>query len=1046
MKVRIRKLMSAVISAAMVLTSISTVTFAANATQKVIIDDDFNNASLADPKVPGMNGAWKNMGYGWSNMEPEKRAEGDICWKWTKGYNLYDPLGSWEQMFVEMDALTANDTLNISYDLKLGTLSNTKSVVVLDGGTDNVEYIQLGEVSQGGIYHVGTTPWVDNNQATAGGDDIKRDEWVKVNITVKDSKTSISVDGTVLCKDIVPPAGRTFNQVGVNTVRFTADGINNTNGSVRIDNVKITVDSESGGETPETPDEPDKPSGDVLLSENFDSYTVGQTAKETIQPKGWHPWFSEDTSKIVKGADGHGNALEIINPDSNYIHFDYQNMNIEKTYGVTEMIFKSAENGILTIYFYKTGNNDKIYEININNLNINGTKLTDSWYKLIAVVDKVNGKIDWAITDMDGTSVVLGSEATEQLKDFNEIRIANFSNAVPVYVDEISVTQTDVKPTLPKLPPKTVLLSEDFESYTVGQTAKETIQQKGWHPFFSEDTSKIVEGAKGHGNALEIINPNWQNGIRFDYQNIDIEKTYGVTEMMFKSVKDGNFTFYFFKTGGSQIYEININKLNVNGTKLTDSWYKLFAVVDKTNGRIDWAITDMDGTAVAVGNENNDNLKDFNEIRIASFSTSVSLFVDEISVTQTDDKPTLPKLPPRKTLFEQNFNDYQAGKLFKEVKGDNNWGMFYSDDSVITTGADGYGNALQMKALSGNYTGSNINWNYKGIVPELDVVDFSIMFNTPADTNFDIFGSDGSGQMTIAHIEKCQIGKTNISADTWYKLNAEINRKTGKGNCKVTSLDDQEVYTASITAKDFCGFMLQSYPVNGEFKDILFDEIKVTQKCGAPKLMADGLAFYRENEKQTDIKAISTVTDKITLTFNTVMNLKSLTDNVKIKTGAAEVSYTAELDDKVFIMTLSEPLKPNTEYTIEIGDGVTAYTGETIEQALTESFKTTEGEMTGKIMSAETKGKTMNITISYINTSDTALNGYVIAAYFNGNKLIKVAYSAEITRAASVKSDTIKCSLTVPDFGSAEQYTSAKLMFWNGLDKMIPITEVYPIK
>lgn len=862
MNVKIRKWMSAVISAAMVVTSISTVAFAADTTQKVIIDDNFNSVSL-DGNKSGMNSAWKNMGYGWSDMEPEQGADGDVCWKWSKGYNIHDPLGSWQQIFVDMDALKATDTLNISYDLKLGNGATTKSIVVLDGGTNNVEYIQLGETGQGGIYHVGTTQWVDNNQATAGGENIKRDDWVKVDITVKDSKTSIKVDGTELCKDIMPPAGQTFNQAGVNKVRFATDGIDNSNNiNVKIDNVKITVDSKSGSETP---DKPDTPSGDVLLSENFDSYTVGQTAKETIQPKGWHPWFSEDTSKIVKGADGHGNALEIINPDNNYIHFDYQNMNIEKTYGVTEMMFKSAENGNLTIYFYKTGNNDKIYEININNLNINGTKLTDSWYKLIAVVDKVNGKIDWAITDMDGTGVVLGSEATEQLKDFNEIRIANFSNAVPVYVDEISVTQTDVKPALPKLPPKT-------------------------------------------------------------------------------------------------------------------------------------------------------------------------------------------------TIFEENFNDYAVGKLFKDVKK-GVWGMFYSDDSVIAQGADQYGNAMQMKPYSGDMSNiDNISWTYRNIVPELNVIDFSIMFNTPADTNFDIKVWDGSSEPNIVNIQGCKVGSGYISPNTWYKLNAEINRKTGKCNWKVMDLNNQEVSNGSITAKDFCGFALQEYKNDGKYPDILFDEIKVTQKCGTPSLTADGLAFYIGDEKQKDPNAISTATDKITLTFNTVMNLGSLKENVKIKTDNKEVSYIAGLDDNVFTIKLSEPLKPNTNYTIEIGDGVKAYTGETIEKALTEKFKTTAGEMTGKITGVKidttpvtqpsqlTSGAKMNITIDYRNAlENTALNGYVIVAYFNGNKLIKADYGEKIERAASVNSDTISCTRTVPDFGT-ETPTSAKIMFWNGLDKMIPITDAYVIE
>lgn len=857
---KIRKWMSAVISAAMVVTSISTVAFAADTTQKVIIDDNFNSV-LSDGNKIVMNDAWNNMNYGWTNMEPSERAEGDICWKWLKTGNN---VGAWEQIYLNMDALKADDTLNISYDLKIsGDKPNTKSVVALEGGENNSEVIQLGEnYNAAGDVHVGTGYGVDT--ATASQGNIARDKWLTVNITLKNSLTSISVDGRSVCENIAPPAGYTFNQAGVNKIRFMADGIDNGAGkNVYIDNVKVTVESEAS--EPETPTDPAEPTGSVLLNENFDSYKVGQTAKETILVnKYWHAWFSE-SSKIVKGADGHRNALEIINPERDYIHFDYQNMNIKKTYGVTEMMFKSAENGNLTIYFYNTENEAKIYEININNLNINGTKLTDSWYKLIAVVDKLNGKIDWAITDMDGTSVVLGSEATEQLKDFNEIRIANFSTTVPVYVDEISVTQTDVKPTLPKAPLKT-------------------------------------------------------------------------------------------------------------------------------------------------------------------------------------------------TLFEQNFNGYKAGDLFKDVKGDNNWGMHYSENSVITAGADKYGNALQMKLYGdGNHGSKMINWSYTGITPELDVVDFSIMFNTPADTNFDIKVWDGSSDSNIVNINGCKVGSVDISPNTWYKLNAEINRKTGKCNWNVMDLNNKKVSNGNITAKDFCGFKLQEYKNNG-YPDILFDEIKVTQKCGTPSLTTDGLAFYIGDEKQEDPNAISTATDKITLTFNTVMNLGSLKENVKIKTDSEEVSYIAGLDDNVFTIKLSEPLKPNTNYTIEIGGGVKAYTGETIEHALTETFKTTAGEMNGKITGVKIdttpvtqpsqliNGAQMNITIDYRNAlENTALNGYVIVAYFNGNKLIKADYGEKIEREASVKSDTISCTRTVPDFGT-ERPTSAKIMFWNGLDKMIPVTDAYVIE
>lgn len=860
MNVKIRKWMSAVISAAMVVTSISTVAFAADTTQKVIIDDNFNSVSL-DGNKSGMNGTWKNMGFGWSNMEPEQRADGDVCWKWLNGYSIYDPLGSWEQIFVDMDALKATDTLNISYDLKLGNGGTTKSIVVLDGGTNNVEYIQLGETNQGGIYHVGTTQWVDNNQATAGGEDIKRDDWVKVDITVKDSKTSIKVDGTELCKDITPPAGQTFNQAGVNKVRFATDGIDNSNNiNVRIDNVKITVDSKSGSETP---DEPETPLKSVLLSENFESYEKGQTVRNTIM-------------------------------------------------------------------------------------------------------------------------------------------------------------QND----------------------------------PNWSAYYSEDESTIVEGKKG--NALSIINPGWSGGTKLTYTNMNFDKKYATIETMFKGV-DGNFEFYIWANGKDKS-AIHIENGGISGgERLADNWYKYYAVIDRDKKSMVWAIKDMDDKVIVLNTINLGEFANFDGFNFTNWSTTFPLLIDEISIKQSDDKPEIPKAPLKTTLFEEKFDEYESGQLFRNVKNDNNWRIFYSDNSLITEDS-GRGKVLQMIANS-DWTG-DVNLAYEGITPELNVVDFSIMFKTPEATTFEIYVYDGSSYGKILVVTDCKLGNTEITPNTWYEFNAEINRNKKDNNCnwKIVTLDNKEVYIGKTTVNDFCGFKVQEWMYNGKYQDILFDEIKVTQRCGTPSLTADGLAFYIGDEKQKDPNAISTATDKITLTFNTVMNLGSLKENVKIKTDNKEVSYIAGLDDNVFTIKLSEPLKPNTNYTIEIGGGVKAYTGETIEKALTEKFKTTAGEMTGKITGVKidttpvtqpsqlTSGAKMNITIDYRNAlENTALNGYVIVAYFNGNKLIKADYGEKIERAASVNSDTISCTRTVPDFGT-ETPTSAKIMFWNGLDKMIPITDAYVIE
>ena len=860
---KLKKIISTVTAAAMIAASMaafSTVSLA-TVTTTTVIDDNFNSVSLSD--ISGMNSAWQNI-MGWHGTAPEQRAEGDICWKWE---GTGKDAEAWEQIYLNMDALKATDTLNISYDLNLGDAWNTKSTIALEGGTNNSEVIYFGENYGGGNFHIGTEYDVTTANTVEG--DITRNEWVTVNITVKNSLTSISVDGTSVCENIAPPVGYTFNQEGVNKIRFMADGIDNDNGkNVYIDNVKVTVESEAS--EPETPTDPVDPTGSVLLNENFDRYEIGQTANDT---------FCKDDANWVK--------------------------------------------------------------------------------------------------------------------------------------------------------------------------------------FFSETTSTIVAGETGHGNALELKNEGWPNNINFEYKNMTISKQYAVIDTMFKGKASCNFDIQILN-GEPYTNLVNVNDLKItgDGTQLSEAWYELYAVVDTIAGTVDWAVKDMSGTAVAVGKiADIGDVKNFTSFKIQSYKPAVPVYLDEISVTQTDSKPALPKLPPKTTIFEENFNDYAVGNLFKDVKK-GVWGMFYSDDSVIAQGADQYGNAMQMKPYSGDMSSiDNIYWTYRNIVPELNVIDFSIMFKAATATNFDIkmlYGTEGN--LNIVNINELKVSGTSdvISADTWYKLNAEINRKTEKVDYAITDLNGTEVCKASTTvsgAADFRGFGMYSYRVNGAYGDLYFDEIKVSQKCGTPSLTSDGLAFYKGNNSQTDLEAISTVTDKIVLTFSTVMNAQSLNENVTITVGDEPVAYTGELSDNVFTIKLSDVLKPNTVYQINIGAGVKAYTGETIANAVTESFKTEAGEMYGEFTSVQcdgqpltsvtqiAAGKTVTVTANYKNSTGKALEGYIITAYYNGNEFLGSQYTA-VSRGADVVNDTITINTAVPAISGA---TQMKVFFWDGLDTMIPVSEAYEI-
>lgn len=865
---KLKKIISTVIAAAMIaanLAAFSTVSFAATE-QTVIIDDNFNSLTIGE--TTEIDSKWQQWGYGGFPIEAVERAAGDVCLKWFKQASQPN-LDSWEQMYLNMDELTADDTLNISYDLKLSDQSNAKSIIALVGGNNNVEVIEFGENYGEGNIHVSTASDFDLAKATHITGALKANDWVTVNITVKNSRTSISVDGVSAGTDILPPSGYTFNQAGVNKIIFTVDGIDNATGkNVYIDNVKVTVESEAS--EPEKPTDPVDPTGSVLLNENFDRYEIGQTANDT---------FCKD--------------------DAN------------------------------------------------------------------------------------------------------------------------------------------------------------------WGKLFSENTSTIVAGETGHGNALELKNEDWPNNINFEYKNMTISKQYAVIDTMFKGQASCDFDIQIVN-GDPYKNLVNVKDLKItgDGTQLSEAWYELYAVVDTIAGTVDWAVKDMSGTAVAVGKLSDiGDVKKFTSFKIQSYKAAVPLYFDEISVTQTDSKPALPKLPPKTTIFEENFNDYAVGNLFKDVKK-GVWGMFYSDDSVIAQGADQYGNAMQMKPYSGDMSSiDNINWTYRNIVPELNVIDFSIMFKAATATNFDIkmlYGTEGN--LNIVNINELKVSGTSdvISADTWYKLNAEINRKTEKVDYAITDLNGTEVCKASTTvsgAADFRGFGMYSYRVNGAYDDLYFDEIKVSQKCGTPALTADGLAFYKGNNSQTDLEAISTATDKIVLTFSTVMNAQSLNENVTITVDGEPVAYTGELSDNVFTIKLSDALKPNTVYQINIGAGVKAYTGETIAKAVTESFKTEAGEMYGEFTSVQcdgqpltsvtqiAAGKTVTVTANYKNSTGKALEGYIITAYYNGNEFLGSQYTA-VSRGADVVNDTITINTAVPAISGA---TQMKVFFWDGLDTMIPVSEAYEI-
>ena len=638
----------------------------------------------------------------------------------------------------------------------------------------------------------------------------------------------------------------------------------------------------------------------------------------------------------------------------------------------------------------------------------------------------------------------------------------------------------------------------DFDNCTQGKELKTTDLITSLLATYYTGVSKISAGAENHVNALNILTAEpcpvgtiyLKNG-----NNVNITQTKNMIglDLMFKA--DGSFNIYFSAhnktTGKDENIQLVSAKALLDSNKISkDEWYIFSARAYKSEGVITTEIKDLSGkTVYNGGNIKKDftntftitgyNLTMFGTKNVdgKTYSYPKNVFVDEIKMFQADDEMTVPL---ETNLFTEDFESYTE-KSYLNPDGSKVWDQSYIGGSQFVKDTDRNGMVLKVQDYDKNSGKPSNNYqmvmkNKADITPTMDVVVLNMWLKAGTEDgakNLAIKDKNDAATIININMNKKTVDSKSCSSledGKWYHLVSEINIKTEKVKNTITDSSGMNIYSNEKTLsgiKNFKGIMLKCLLTwetdRTSYSYFFFDDINITQRCGTPAI--DGtkdIKFITPDGKEaTETANVSAAANTIELNFTTPMDLDSLKNGVTIekKNGESKINYSGKLskDYKTYIMTLNDVLSTETEYAVKVGSGVKAYTGESIGNENTISFTTAKGEMSGKITGVKIGGSdvtavtqlttdtTMDITIDYVNTLGTEeLNGYVIVAYFNGNKLIAADYGAKIHKDASVKSETITLERTVPDFGT-ETLTSAKLMFWNGLDKMIPITDAYPI-
>ncbi|MGN0179352.1 MAG: Ig-like domain-containing protein, partial [Monoglobaceae bacterium] len=264
-------------------------------------------------------------------------------------------------------------------------------------------------------------------------------------------------------------------------------------------------------------------------------------------------------------------------------------------------------------------------------------------------------------------------------------------------------------------------------------------------------------------------------------------------------------------------------------------------------------------------------------------------------------------------------------------------------------------------------------------------------------------------------------------------------------------LDELGIRTGGVNDQGVSGIMFRQWEAGGT---IYVDDVKMEYCVETPQISDNSVAFIdADGSEVTDLQNVPASTKKISIDFGCEVVGSSVEGNITVTDGSDSIPYTYTVEDTKVVLTLSSFMKPNTDYTLKIGKGISSSdnialgtdydirftTGEAVKSAGIGSVKIDDAEFTA--LTQLYNGAVIKVSTDYVNTTEDNMSFVWIVAYYDANDRLLSIQIQEANSVAGGASIPVK-EFTVDDIdGIAE----VDVYLWNSVIGMIPYGNRYAV-
>lgn len=306
----------------------------------------------------------------------------------------------------------------------------------------------------------------------------------------------------------------------------------------------------------------------------------------------------------------------------------------------------------------------------------------------------------------------------------------------------------------------------------------------------------------------------------------------------------------------------------------------------------------------------------------------------------------------------------------------------------------------------------------------------------------------------------------NYEAGKWYDVTLLVDTENDKIDVAVmqngTTIAERTGLTLSrnqtnAALAEVYGYGMQAWVRQADHVNSYFDDISFEYVSDAPQLSATSVSFFDGEKESKSLTAVLSTANKIVLDFGATMKesmmnstnimLTDVTDAAAKKT----VTYNGKVEGNTYVMTLPENTMfgAGKKYTIDVSGDVQNVLGVTLGDDVKIEFETGAAVKTASLTKTSetdikklTQGATLTTDITYVNTSGNQMDMVLIYTYYGNNGMVKTVVKP-VTLSGDKQSDVINDTHTVE---SLTDVTNIKVMLWDGLNTILPLSKAIDIK